>query len=389
LIKGFFFVNDLRYDSWLFCQGAGSMYLPANSIFQKSFPYTAIILGLWIGFGLPVLLSAASPVVTSTPAVPLQQVQQVLIETLALTERGLQDSTAIHQIVSERLAQVGFTPIHDINTPHDIIVRVKCEERKTRTGPSKHRQSRHPLSTASRLWKGPVCNISYRNQGNPALWTWEVRTTFEDPRQAAKTAGATNSGLYALQELQIQLAQDEFPLYLAAEWGQTDRLIHLFHGPTDQLERRRLILQLLGPMASPTVLSTIQEATQDPDLALTAISALGDQGEVAIPILAKILDTSASQEQQLMALQALGKIATHSKTAALYDLFVQQLQSKDLRMQTIAVRGLGKLGDLRATTPIENLNLQAWSNPSTDSEIQALREALNWSLFQLEPASHF
>lgn len=82
-------------------------------------------------------------------------------------------------------------------------------------------------------------------------------TTFEDPRQAAKAAGATNSGLYALQELQIQLAQDEFPLYLAAEWGQTDRLIHLFHGATDQLERRRRILHLLGPMASPTVLSTI------------------------------------------------------------------------------------------------------------------------------------
>lgn len=110
------------------------MYLPANSIFQKSFPYTTIILGLWIGIGIPVLLSAASPAVTSTPAVPLEQVQQVLIETLALTERGLQDSTAIYLVVSERLAQAGFTPIHGINTPNDIIIRVKCEERKTRTG---------------------------------------------------------------------------------------------------------------------------------------------------------------------------------------------------------------------------------------------------------------
>ena len=365
------------------------MYLAVNSIFKKSFPFPTIILGMWIGIAIPVILSAATPAVTSTPAISLQQVQDVLIETLALTERGLQDSTAIHQVVSERLAQAGFTPIHDINSPHDIIVRVKCEERKTRTGPSKHRKSSHPLSTASRLWKGPVCHISYRNQGKPALWAWEVRTSFENPRQAAKAAGNTNSGLYALQELQFQLAQDEFPLYLAAEWEQADRLIHLFHQATDQIDRRRLILQLLGPFSSPTVLSTLQEATKNSVLAVTAIRTLGDQGEVAIPILAKILDTSANQEQQLTALQALGEIATHSKAPALYDLFVQQLQSKDPRMQTIAVRGLGKLGDQRALIPLETLNLQAWSNPSTHADIQALREALNWSLFQLAPSSHF
>ena len=365
------------------------MYWPANSIFPQSFPFATIILGLWIGIGMPVILSAGSPAVTSTPAVPLEQVQHVLIETLALTERGLQDSAALHQVVSERLAQAGFTPVLDVNMPHDILVRVKCEERKTWTGPSKHRKGSHPSAAASRLWKGPACQISYRYQGQPSLWSWEVRTPFEDPREAAKDAGAANAGLFALQALQTQLAQDEFPLYLAAEWGQTDHLIQLFQQTTDQTDRRRLILQLLGPLTSPAALSTIEEATKNPELALTAIKALGDQGEVAIPTLVNILNTSKSPEQQLTALQALGEIATHSATPILYDVFVQRLQSKNPRMQTIAVRGLGKLGDLRAITPIETLNLQAWSNPSTDPEIQALREALNWSLFQLDPSSHF
>lgn len=365
------------------------MYSPANSIFPQSFPFATIILGLWVGIGMPVTLSAGSPPVTNSSAVPLEQVQHVFIETLALTERGLQDSAALHQVVSERLAQAGFTPVSDVNTPHDIMVRVKCEERKTWTGPSKHRKGSHPSASASRLWKGPACHISYRYQGKPALWSWEVRTSFEEPGKAAKATGATNSGMYALQELQTQLAQDAFPLYLAAEWGQTDRLIHLFQQATDQLDRRRLILQLLGPLTSPTVLTTIQQATQDPALALTAIAALGDQGEVAIPSLVNILDTSASPEQQLAALKALGGIATHSANPRLYDVFIEQLQAQDPRMQTIAVRGLGKLGDLRAITPIETLNLQAWSNLSTDPESQALREALNWSLFQLDPASHF
>ena len=364
------------------------MYLPANSIFPQSFPFATLILGLWIGIGMPVILSAASSTVTSTPAVPLEEVQHVLIETLALTERGVQNSTIFQQVVSERLAQAGFTPVHEVNMPHDIIVRVKCEERKTRTGPSKHRKGGHPLSTASRLWKGPACDISYRYQGKPALWSWEVRTSFEEPRQAAKAAGVANSGMYALQELQAQLAQDEFPLYLAAEWRQSDRLIHLFQQATDQLDRRHLILQLLGPLTSPTVLSTIQEATQDPTLALTAIAALGDQGEVAIPTLAEILDSPANPEQHLAALQALGEIAAHNKAPALYDQFIQQLQSKDPRMQTLAVRGLGKLGDQRALPPLETLNLQAWTNPSTHADIQALREALNWSLWQLNPDTH-
>ena len=354
-------------------------------MFPQSVPYATILFVLCVWMGMPAILSAEPPAPLNPTSVPLEQIQEVWIEALALTERGLQDSTAIHQAVSAQLAQAGFTPVPDGNRPHDITVRVKCEERKSRTGPSKHRKGGHPLSTASRLWKGPACDISYRHQGTPALWSWEVRTSFEDPREAAKAAGAPNSGLYALQELQTQLAQDDFPLYLAAEWGQAGRLIHLFQQATDHLDRRRLILQLLGPLTSPAALSTIEEATKNPELAMTAITALGDQGEVAIPTIAKILDTPGNADQQLAALQALGEIATHSPVPALYDQFIQQLQSSDPRMQTIAVRGLGTLGNQDAMAPIETLNIQAWSNPSTHADMQALREALNDTLYQLDP----
>ena len=365
------------------------MHSPTISSFPQSFPYATILLSLWLWMGTPGIISAAPTAVTSTQGVPLEQVQHVLVETLALTERGVQDFPTLQQVVSDRLAQAGFSPVHEVTAPHDIIVRVKCEERKTWTGPSQHRKDGHPLSTVSRLWKGPTCHISYRYQGEPAHWSWEVRTSFEDPGQAAQEAGATNAGLYALQELQTQLTQDEFPLYLAAEWRQTDRLIHLFQQTTDQLDRRRLILQLLGPLNSPAALSTIEEATKNPELAMTAMTALGHQGEVAIPTLVNILNTPKSPEQQLTALKGLGEIAKHSAIPTLYDVFIQQLQSQDPRMQTIAVRGVGRLGDLRAITPIEALNLQAWANPSTHEDIQALREALNWSLFQLAPSSHF
>lgn len=357
-------------------------------IFPQLFSYVIIILGLCLWINVPITVSATPPPGTNTQVGSLEQVQHVLIEALALTERGEQDSSTLQQVISKRLAQAGFTPVQKSNKPHDIIVRVKCEERKTTTGPGPHRKGGHTLSTVSRLWKGPACSISYRQQGNTAQWKREVRTPFEDPRQAAKAAGATNAGLYALQELQTQLVHDEFPLYLAAEWGQAERLINLFQQTTDNLDRRLLILQLLGPLTSPTVLLTLQEATRTPELALTAITALGNQGEVAIPILVKILDIPGNATQQFAALQSLSEIAAYSKAPALYDQFVQQLQSQDPRMQTIAVRGLGKLGDQRAIPPIETLNVQAWTNPSTHGDMQALREALNWSLWQLNPDAH-
>ena len=347
-------------------------------------PYTPIILGLVWVLGLWSTVLAESSTLPNNSAKPLSQVQQVLIETLSLTERGLQDSAALQQVISDRLAQAGFTPVSDAQVPHDITLRVKCEEQKTWAGPSKHRKGSHPSAAASRLWKGPACHFSYNQQGQPALWSWEVRTAFEDPREAAKAAGATNAGLYALQELQTQLAQDEFPLYLAAEWGQAERLITLYQQASEHVDRRRLILQLLGPLSTPAALSTIETATQDPALAITAITALGEQGEVAIPSLANLLANFEKPEPKLAALQALGEIATHSTTPALYDLFIQQLESPDPRMQAIAVRALGSLGDLRAVPPIQALNVQAWSNPSTHADMQALREALNWSLYQLD-----
>ncbi len=356
-------------------------------IFAPSCPYVTVILGLYWFLSVSITLSNAQPDGIRTREMPLNEIQHVLITTLALTERGLQDSTAIHDVVSTRLNQAGFSPVTDAKMPHDVIVRVKCEERKSKTGPGKHRKGGHATSTGSRLWQGPACRISYRQPGKPNLWSREVRTVFEETREAAKAANATNSGLYALQELQAQLLKDDFPLYLAAEWGQTNRLITLFKQAADQLDRRRLILQLLGPLNSPSALTTIQEAAQDPALTSTAIKALGDQGEVAITALIEVLNTPGDQDQHLAALQAISKISTHSASPALFELFVQQLQSPDPRMQTIAVRGLGSLGNQQAVDPINRLNVQAWSNPSTHPDMRALREALNDTLYQLDPSA--
>ncbi len=360
-----------------------------TSMFSQSLSYAArVTLSLGVSWlGISPILSATASSDLSASTVPLDRVQQVRIEALSLTERGVQESSALQTVVGKRFAQVGFSPVHGPNTPSDIVVRVKCEERKTQTGIRQHRKGGHASATAFRLWKGPACHISYRYQGKPSQWHREVKTSFEDPRQAAKAAGAQNVGQYALQALQAELAQDEFPLYLAAEWGQTDRLIQLLQDSTDQPDRGRLILQLLGSLTSPDAFSAIKDAIANPELAAAAITALGAQGERAIPALMDIVNSSEHSEHQLMALTSLGGIAARSAPPALYDVFIQQLESQDPRMQTIAIRGLGRLGDARAVPPIEALNIQAWSDPSTHADMVALREALNWSLYQLDASS--
>ena len=132
------------------------MYLSVNSIFQKSFPFPTIILGMWIGIGIPVILSAATPAITSTPAIPLEQVQEVLIETLALTERGLQDSTAILQSssVNAWLRQASLRSTTSI-PPTISLCGSNAKNGRTRTGPSKHRKRQSsPIDGFSAL-EGP------------------------------------------------------------------------------------------------------------------------------------------------------------------------------------------------------------------------------------------
>jgi hypothetical protein len=351
-----------------------------NLVFSLS-----IVTAMSCGLGLPFPAQAQYPQPGDHPGHPLAHAQKLLVESIVLTERGLQDPSKISNTVADKLSKAGFTVVSSHDHPHDAVVRVKCEERLTWTGPSQHRRI-SPVPT-SRLWKGPACHISYRHGGQTPHWIREVRTAFEHAEEAAKEAGSADSGAFAIQALQVELAGDAFPLYLAAEWGQSDRLIHLYRHTTERT-RQQLILQLLGPLPSSTVLATLQEALEKPELATTAIAALGEQGEAGIPALASVLEMKSPTSQQLVAIQALGNIATHSQAPELFDQFIRLLQSEDPRVQTMAARSLGQLGDRRAITPLKTLNLHAWTNPSTHPDMQDLRDALSWSLWQLSPSAH-
>ncbi|MDR4493758.1 MAG: HEAT repeat domain-containing protein [Nitrospirales bacterium] len=343
---------------------------------------TLIICGM--GYSSPVFGQHSAQ--ERQPTHPLAQAQTVLIEGIALTERGLQNPEPLIQTVTKRLHKAGWTVVPQTDQPHDAVVRIKYEERQTWTGPSQHRRT-GPAPT-TRLWKGPACHLTYRFNHQSPNWSWEVRTSFEGTREAAKATGATDSGAFALNELNAQLQHDDFPLYLAAEWEQTDRLLAIYRESSDQIERQRTILHLLGGLPSDQALTTLEEALSHPTLASTALLALGQQGEAGIPVLVSFLHSSTDPDQQLAAIQGLGTIAAQNKTPILFTQFMTLLESGDPRIQTEAVKGLGNLGDRRAVQSLEQLNLKVWTDSSTSPDMQALRDMLSWSLWELNPTAH-
>ena len=357
-----------------------------STLYTPLFVFWLIVAGISYLVGLSSPASAQQTPLEAHPVHPLMKAQTLLVESITLTERGLQDSTIITKTVTDRLTDTGFTIVSNPEELYDAVIRVKCEERQTFTGPSKHRNTSPALT--SRLWKGPACHISYHYGEQFPPWKWEVHTSFEDTSRAAEIAGASDTGTFAMTALNTQLQQDDFPLYLMAEWEQVDRLLMLFEKSSDNIERQKTILKLLGTLASDQAFEVLKQALTNPALTPTALSALGQQGEKAIPALAANLESSTNSDHRLAAMQALGAIATQSKAPELFTQFMNALDTEEPKLQTEAVKGLGNLGDRRAIPPLESLNLKTWTNPSTSPDMVGLRKMLSWSLWQLSPSAH-
>ncbi len=319
-----------------------------------------------------------------------KQAQDISLISVALTEKGPVDSTDIQQVVSQRLQTFGYTIVREEEKSHDVVVKVKCEERKTRIGPSTYGGDADSLHGSSHSWNGPACQITYGMNGEQFAWRKEVRTDFEDAMAAAKKQNLPDAGKYALIELSKKLAQDDFPLLLTAEWEQADRLIKVMQRPEIDHKLKLKIIPLLGGTSDSSVLPTLTQALNDPVLAPTAAIALGQQGEQAQEILVTLLQTAETPELKVAAVKGLGEIATHSSNPSIFPHLVTALHKPDteIPVKTEIVRALGKLGDQRAVAVLEKLNHEAWTDPSSSPEMQELREALSWSLWQLNPDAH-
>jgi hypothetical protein len=188
---------------------------------------------LLISLALIVLVAYFSPVeayrdyLTVEQKAQLEKIQTVLVEALALTDKGPVDAAPIVDVASRRLAELGYTVVRDAAKPHDATFKLKCEQRKIWEGTTAAGGDADLPDAPSRLWKGPACQLGYLLGETKIKWQKEVRTDFEDAVAAAMSANAGDPGAYAMAKLREKLDQYDFPILLAAEWGHPDRLLKL------------------------------------------------------------------------------------------------------------------------------------------------------------------
>ena len=335
---------------------------------------------------------------TAEQKATLEQVQTIYVDVLALTEKGRKDPTPLLNIVKSKFEEIGYSVVTDRKQAHDVEFKVKCEERKTWTGTTASGGDAELPDAPSRLWKGPACLFTYKLDGKGLGWYKEVRTDFEDPIKAAQSAQASDHGTYALSQLEKRLKEYDFPILVAADWGQVDRLLSLLDSPNIHKLRKLKVLSVLSELNAEEALPRLTAIMKDKDLQQEAISALAGTGPESIPLLIDIFQTSTQSPIRAAAAKALGNMAASSGDPRTIPPLVDYLKATlpnlktsediDFPVLTEVVWSIGKLRDDRSMEPMAELQNKVWLIFDNSKEMATLREATNWSYKQLDLDGH-
>lgn len=305
----------------------------------------------------------------------LARAEQIGLEALVLTDRGRLAPTQVAEVVVERFQALGYTVQTDAGTPHDVTVKVKCEEHKVWEGTGRSGGDADVPGGASRLWRGPACQFSYRLNGRTLGWRHEVRTDFEDTRAAAQAANVPDATAYALMQLTARLQTDPFPFLLAAEWGHSHRLVPVLDAPQTTSAQKVTVITLLGSMFAAEAIPRLRQALTDPDLAVAeaaavAVGSIGHQD--GIPVLLEVL-AHGRPELHLAAVKGLGRLAPLHPQTDIVPVLLEALPHESVPVQTEIVRALAKTQDRRTLEPLRELDRSVRVRSRSDDS-PALRE---------------
>jgi hypothetical protein len=321
----------------------------------------------------------------------LDKIQTLRIEAIALTDKGAVDAAPIAELVARRMGELGYTVVGEGGKPYDVVIKVKCEERKIWEGTTASGGDADLPDAPSRLWKGPACQMTYLLGTMKVKWQKEVRTGFEDARQAAQSAHAGDPGAYAMSKLRDALETYEFPLLLAAEWGQPERLLKLLDRSDTPQARKVKIISLLGEMQAYEALPKLKEVLKDRDLAKHAIGAIGNLGKEGIPLLVEIMNTSSDIEAQAAAAKGLGQLGgMHGDASVVPPLLAKLKDPKtDWSVLTEVAWSLGKIPDRRSIEPLYDLDRKLEAMRDQENvPLKKLKEAVFWAIKQCDSWEH-
>lgn len=321
----------------------------------------------------------------------MARIQTVMADVVALTDKGAADPAPLREVVVRRMAELDYVTVTDPAKPNDVVIKVKCEQRKTWEGTTTRGGDADLPDAPSRVWKGPACQFYYLLDGKRIPWQKEVRTDFEDAVAAAQAAQAGEAGAYALVKLKDALERFEFPMLFAAEWGQGERLVKVLDDPRASQARKLKAISLLGDLMNDAALPQLKEALKDKNLSQDALVAIGSLGRDGIPMLTDIMLTSKNPDLQAAAAKGLGRVGGLSGDPRVIPPLLQMLERKDLKrkVQIEVVWALGKIPDKHSIEPMRALFAEVLKiRDPEDRELQELKEALNWSIKQCDVDGH-
>jgi HEAT repeat protein len=318
----------------------------------------------------------------------MEKIERVLVEVVALTDAGRADSQPFIDTIGKRLQELGYAVVTDPNQPNDVVLKVKCEQRKTWEGTPPSGGEADLPDSPSRVWKGPACQLTYLLDGKKIGWTKEVRTEFVNAEQAAAAANAGEPGAHAMSKLRERLEQYDFPVLLAADWGQEARLLKALDDPATPPARKVKIIAMFGEMFATEAVPRLKQALTDPDTAVAkaAAVALGNIGsKEGTAALIEVLKTG-QPELQAAAAKGLGQLGALHGDFTIIQPLLDALASNDLAVKTEAAWALGKLPDRRAYDPLYALSktLTNVRGPDADPNKLKLKEAVYWSMKQID-----
>ncbi len=318
----------------------------------------------------------------------MQQIDRVRVEALALTEQGQTDAGPIATLASLRLQELGFATTTDTAQPHDAVLRIKCEQRKVWEGTGRSGGDADLPDSPSRTWKGPACQLRYLLNGHLMSWAKEVRTDYADARTAAVDVHAGDPGAFALEGLRQRLAEYDFPVFLATEWGQETRLLRALEAPTLPPTRAVHLIRALGDLFSEQAVPALQRhlAASDPQLAAAAAVALGNIGHR--DSVAALIDAlrNGRPELRVAAARGLGKVGALHGDASIIPPLLEALQTDDVVLRTEVVWALGQLPDRRSFEPLSALQRSLRDVRTSDRQTPEGRlwDAVTYSLKELD-----
>jgi hypothetical protein len=327
----------------------------------------------------------------------LENAQTVLVNVLALTEKGPVDPASLTAVVKRRLEEVGYQTVTDHAQAHDVELLVKCEERKTWAGTTPAGGDAELPDAPARLWQGPACLITYLVDGRDLGWAKEVRPYEESAGDTEPGVKRENDGQSPFLQLKARLEEYDFPVLLMADWGQINRLLTLLESPDTPKIRKLRILSALSEIHAPEALPHLTDLLKHPDLVQETIVALGGLGRESIPLLIDLFESSQLTSIQAAAAKGLGGVAALSGdyrvVPPLHQYLHQTLENfktvHDLNFSVLTevVWALGKIPDKRTVQPMEELQSRIWLIYDTSPEMSSLREAVNWSYKQVAEAA--